>query len=71
MPGKVALVDFSKCHPEKCDKAGICIAAQACSHKLIKQEDPYEIPMFYPSVCQGCTDCVRACPLKAIKIVRV
>ncbi|MFC1902811.1 4Fe-4S binding protein [Chloroflexota bacterium] len=69
MPNKIALLDFSKCHPEKCDK-GICAAVQACSHKLIKQEAPNEIPMFHPSTCQGCSDCARACPQKAIKVVR-
>jgi len=46
-------------------------AVLVCSHKLLKQETPYEIPMMNPSVCQGCGDCVRACPLKAIKIVRM
>jgi translation initiation factor RLI1 len=70
MPGKMALVNYNKCRPEKCD-SGTCAAALACSHKLLKQEAPYEIPMTDPSVCQGCGDCVRACPLKAIKIVRM
>ena len=44
MPGKMALVNYHQCHPEECDK-GICVAALACSHKLLKQEAPYEIPM--------------------------
>ena len=70
MPSKMALVDYKKCHPEKCD-SGVCAAVLACSHKLLKQEAPYEIPMMDPSVCQGCGDCVRACPLKAIEIVRM
>ena len=70
MPNKVALVVFDKCHPEKCDK-GICVATLACSHNLLKQEAPYDIPMPNPSICQGCGDCVRACPLKAIQIVRM
>jgi len=70
MPSKVALINFNRCHPEKC-KNGICVAAQACTHKLLKQETPYEIPMPDPSLCKGCSDCVRACPLKAIKIVRM
>ena len=70
MPGKMALVDYKKCLPEKCD-SGVCAATLACSHKLLKQEFPYDIPMTDPSFCQGCGDCVRACPLKAIKIVRM
>ena len=67
MPSKMTLVDPYKCHPEKCD-SGVCAAVLACSHKLLKQEAPYEMPMTHPSLCQGCGDCVRACPLKAIKI---
>jgi len=70
MPGKMALVNFHQCHPEKCDK-GICVAALACSHKTLKQESPYEIPMTDPFLCRGCGDCVRACPLRAIEIVRM
>jgi len=70
MPDKLALLTFSKCHPEKCDK-GICAAALACPHKLIKQESPNETPMFHPSTCRGCGDCARACPAKAIQIARM
>ena len=70
MPNKIALVIFDKCHPEKCDK-GVCTAALACPRKLLKQEAPYEIPMPDPSICQGCGDCARTCPLKAIRVVRM
>ncbi len=70
MPSKMALVDYNRCRPKECDK-GICVAALACSHKLLKQDSPYEIPMPDPFLCQGCGDCVCACPLKAIKIVRM
>jgi len=69
MPGKMALVAFDRCHPEKCD--GTCWAVTACPHKLIKQESPDSKPLFHPSTCRGCGDCVRACPLKAVKIVRM
>jgi translation initiation factor RLI1 len=67
MPDKMALVDFPKCHPEKCGD-GICLAAQACPRKLLKQEKPGEIPMTDPAICKGCGDCARACPLKAIRV---
>ncbi|TRZ48694.1 MAG: hypothetical protein D4S01_09835 [Dehalococcoidia bacterium] len=70
MPSKMALVDYNKCHPEKCD-SGLCAAVQACTHKLLKQEASYQRPMTDPSVCQGCGDCARACPLNAIQIWRV
>ena len=69
MPTKRALVDFNKCHPEKCDK-GICAAALACPRHLLKQEAPYEIPLPDPALCQGCAKCVRACPHKAIRLDR-
>ena len=70
MPGKMALVNFDKCHPEECD-SGRCAAVLACPHKLLKQEAPYESPMTDPAICRGCGDCARACPLKAIQIWRV
>ncbi|MDD5448079.1 MAG: 4Fe-4S binding protein [Actinomycetota bacterium] len=68
MPSKIALVDYKKCHPDTCE-SGICVAALACTRKLLKQEAPYEAPMADPSLCKGCGDCVRACPLKAVEIV--
>jgi translation initiation factor RLI1 len=68
MPSKMALVDYKKCLPEK-QQNGICAAALACTHGLLKQEAPYEVPMMDPFLCSGCGDCVRACPFKAIKIV--
>jgi len=69
MPGKIALVDYNKCRPQDCNN-GICLAAQACTHKMLIQEAPYQIPMPDPFLCQGCSDCARACPLKAIKIIK-
>ena len=61
MPGKMTLVDYNKCRPEK-GESGICVAAVACSRKLLMQEAPYAIPMTDPFICRGCGDCVRACP---------
>jgi translation initiation factor RLI1 len=67
MPGKMAMIDFNKCHPEGCEE-GVCKAAKACERKLLIQEAAYEIPMTNPFLCRGCADCVRACPLNAIQI---
>ncbi|MBN1625409.1 MAG: hypothetical protein JW944_02705 [Deltaproteobacteria bacterium] len=44
MPAKMALIQFDKCRPEMCEN-GVCVAAKACPHKLIKQEEPYDFPM--------------------------
>ena len=70
MPGKMALVDYNRCRPGECDN-GVCEAALACRRKLLQQEAPSDAPMTNPSVCAGCADCVRACPLKAIQIMRM
>jgi len=70
MPGKRALVDYNKCRPGECDH-GLCAAVQACTHRTLQQEVPYERPMLDPFACQGCGDCTRACPLKAIQIWRM
>jgi translation initiation factor RLI1 len=65
---KMALVNYNKCHPEKCD-GGSCAAALACSRRMLKQEAPCEIPATDPFLCRGCGDCVIACPLRAIAVV--
>jgi translation initiation factor RLI1 len=70
MPSKVALVDFNICHPDTCEN-GVCKAAQSCRYKLMKQENPFEIPIADPFICRGCGDCVRACPLRAIQIAQM
>ncbi len=68
-----AAVDYEMCDPEKCDPAnGICAAAAACTHKVIKQMDgSFEPPMIFHDMCMGCWDCIEECPLGAIKIRNV
>ncbi len=68
MPRQMAVVDYKKCHPEKCD-SGICLAVFACPNKVLKQEAPYEMPAPNPSMCVGCGLCAQACPLKAIRMM--
>lgn len=70
MSGKMAFVIFDKCEPEKC-AGGVCVAAQACERKILRQEDPYEPPMAHSSLCRACRDCVEACPLNAIEVRNV
>lgn len=68
MMGKLALVDYGKCDPGRCE-GGVCTAALACPRKLLIQEAPDEAPMADPSLCRGCGDCARSCPLRAIEVV--
>ncbi len=64
-----AMVDYGICAPRECDpEKGRCAAAKACSHKVLKQLDgPFEAPMVFHDLCQGCWDCIEACPLEAVK----
>ena len=70
MPGNRALINYEKCVPEHCAD-GTCAAALVCPRKLIKQEAPHEMPMMDPLLCQGCGDCLKACPLGAIRLAIV
>jgi len=68
MPKQMAMVDYTICQPENCDK-GICLAVLACPNKVLKQEAPYEMPDPNPTMCVGCGLCAQACPLKAIRVM--
>jgi translation initiation factor RLI1 len=68
MPGKLALVDYGKCDPARCE-GGVCAAVKACPRKLVTQEAPFEAPMTDGSPCRACGDCAESCPVKAIVIV--
>ena len=67
MPPKMALVDFNQCHPDECPD-GVCAAVTACPRQLLRQDTPFKTPMPNPSLCKGCGDCARACPLDAISV---
>ncbi|WP_139796457.1 4Fe-4S binding protein [Desulfacinum hydrothermale] len=68
-----ALVDYNICNPAKCSPdEGICAAVKACIHKVIKQIDgPFEQPIVFQDMCQGCWDCVEACQLDAIEMKHI
>ena len=73
MAKRRALIDYSKCLPGQCaPDDGICVAAAACSKKIMQQEEADEAPMIlHVDVCQACGDCGQACPLNAITISEV
>jgi translation initiation factor RLI1 len=68
MTRKLALIDYNKCQPVKCEK-GVCLAELACPSNLLKQAAPYAIPEPEPFACRACGECTRACPQQAIRIV--
>lgn len=68
MPKRIAVVDYGRCRPEKCD-GGICVAVSACPNKILKQAAPCEMPNPSSAMCVGCGVCVQACPLKAIRMM--
>ena len=69
MPNPLAVVNYEKCDPGKCDD-GVCAAMLECPNKVLRQEASYEFPFSHPShFCRGCAKCVQACPLEAIQVV--
>jgi translation initiation factor RLI1 len=65
---QVAVVDYKMCHPEECTQ-GVCLSVGACPKKVLKQEEPYEMPYINPSMCVGCGLCLDNCPFKAIRML--
>ena len=71
MAKRTALIDYEKCAPEQCSpETGICPAVAVCTRGILTQEAAFEEPeIFPPSMCQGCSACLRACPLGAIRLL--
>ena len=69
MPYPIAVIDYGKCHPDKCE-GGVCTASLECPNKVIRQEVPYDFPFSHPShFCKGCAKCATACLQKAIRVM--
>ncbi|MEA2015829.1 MAG: hypothetical protein U9O59_03840 [Actinomycetota bacterium] len=69
MPRRIAIINYDKCVPEEC-RDGICSAIKACKKKVIRQEEPYEIPYINTGICIGCYDCIPFCHREAIEKAR-
>jgi translation initiation factor RLI1 len=68
-----AVIDYKRCDPRSCNPdEGICLAAEACSNKVMKQIDGiFEQPIIFQDMCMGCWDCIEACPLKVVSAKHV
>jgi translation initiation factor RLI1 len=63
-----AVVDYKICDLEKCGaQDGKCPAVKVCKHKVLIQEELGEPPYQF-GLCRGCSTCIAACPLKAIRL---
>ena len=69
MPQPKIVVNYQFCEPESCE-GGICAAANVCQKKVLRQEEPGEMPDVYPSLCLGCIDCIAECPRGAIQLMK-
>ncbi len=67
MPKPKAVIDYIRCHPERCD-TGVCAAVAECSLGVLRQDAPWEVPYTLQNFCVGCGKCRIACPFKAIKM---
>jgi ATP-binding cassette subfamily E protein 1 len=70
VPKRMAVIDYEKCHPEKCDE-GICDALSACPRpdEIFIQEAPDDYPYIIQDLCRGCGDCSRICRAEAIRMM--
>ena len=68
MPRKSVLLNYRLCEPDQC-RDGVCAAVEACSRKVLKQSEAYQLPDYLPGMCLGCADCVPVCPRKALVLM--
>ncbi|MFW6189728.1 MAG: hypothetical protein ACOC7T_04765 [Planctomycetota bacterium] len=71
MAERTVVIVYERCEPGSCDpERGRCAACEACPKGVLSQFDRFEPPMTVADLCRGCRDCVEACPLAAVRVVR-
>jgi MinD superfamily P-loop ATPase len=69
MPQPKVVLDYSRCDPN-CSPDGICPASLVCEKKVLRQQNPGELPDLYPSRCLGCIDCIPHCRNQALQLMK-
>ncbi len=66
---RIAVIDYEKCNPKKCNKECIrfCPRNRAGDKCIFEGENGK--PLIDESICIGCGICVKKCPFKAIQVV--
>ncbi len=65
---RIAVIDYEKCNPKKCNKECIRFCPRnRAGDKCIEEEEGK--PRIDESICIGCGICVKKCPFKAIQVV--
>lgn len=71
MPKRIAVIDYEKCNPKKCNYECIkfCPRNRAGDECVKKNEEGK--PIIDENICIGCGICVKKCPFDAIKVVKL
>jgi len=60
-------IDYQACDPSSCEES-VWASAQICERKVLRQENPGELPEIYPNLGLGCVDWISVCPKNALRI---
>jgi len=71
MTNRIAVIDYQKCNPKKCNYECIksCPRNRAGDECIKERED--DKPRIDENICIGCGICIKKCPFNAIKIVNL